>query len=85
MARSIKPSPALFRQALAALAVPPRSVVVVGDSLRCDVGGAAAAGLDSVWINPNGAASPPGAPAPTFEVHSLLELVPAGVIAHVFR
>jgi putative hydrolase of the HAD superfamily len=73
----MKPSPALFRQALATLAVPPPSVAVVGDSLRCDVGGAAAAGLDSVWVNATGAVRPPGAPVPTFEVRSLLELVPA--------
>jgi FMN phosphatase YigB (HAD superfamily) len=74
---SVKPSPALFRQVLATLAVPPPSAVVVGDSLRCDIAGAAAAGLDSVWINPSGSTRPAGAPAPTFEVRSLLWLVHA--------
>jgi putative hydrolase of the HAD superfamily/5'-nucleotidase len=72
---TIKPSPSLFRQALTALAVPPRSVVVVGDSLRCDVGGAVAAGLESVWINPSGAFRAAGSPSPTFEVRSVLGLV----------
>jgi HAD superfamily hydrolase (TIGR01509 family) len=71
---SIKPSPALFRQALAALAVQPPSVVFVGDSLRCDIGGAAAAGLDSVWVNRSGTARPTGSPTPTIEVRSLLGL-----------
>ena len=70
----MKPSPVPFRQALAALAVPASAAVFVGDSLRCDIGGAAAAGLDSVWVNAGGAARPPGSPAPTFEVCSLLEL-----------
>jgi putative hydrolase of the HAD superfamily/5'-nucleotidase len=71
----IKPSSALFRQALAAVAVPAAEVVFVGDSLRCDIGGAAAAGLDSIWINPSGIARPSGSPSPTFEVRSVLELV----------
>ena len=33
-------------------------VVYVGDSLRCDVLGAKAAGLATVWINPEGGATP---------------------------
>lgn len=70
----VKPSPVLFGQALSALGVAPPSAVVVGDSLRCDVGGAAAAGLDSVWINPSETTRPSGSPVPTFEVRSLLDL-----------
>lgn len=77
---SMKPSPALFRQALAALPMPPPVVVFVGDSLRCDIGGASAAGLDSVWVNRSGAARFPGSPTPTFEVRSLLELVHAELL-----
>jgi putative hydrolase of the HAD superfamily len=72
---SIKSSPALFRQALSALAVQPPSVVFVGDSLRCDIGGTAAAGLESVWVNRSGTARPTGSPTPTIEVRSLLGLV----------
>jgi FMN phosphatase YigB (HAD superfamily) len=71
----VKPSPVLFGRALASVGVPAAAAVFVGDSLRCDVGGAAAAGLDSVWINPGGAVRPGGSPVPTFEVRSLLELV----------
>jgi FMN phosphatase YigB (HAD superfamily) len=73
---SIKPSPLLFRQALATLGVPLSSVVYVGDSLRCDVGGASATGIASVWVNRKGTTRPNGSPVPTFEVRSLLELVP---------
>jgi putative hydrolase of the HAD superfamily len=72
---SMKPSPALMRQALAFLSVPPPSVLFVGDCLRCDIGGAAAVGIDSVWVNTSGATQPSNAPAPTFEVRSLLWLV----------
>lgn len=71
----IKPSPVLFHQALAAVAAPPSAALFVGDSLRYDIGGAIAAGLDSVWINPSEAARPSGSPVPTFEVRSLLELI----------
>jgi putative hydrolase of the HAD superfamily/5'-nucleotidase len=76
----MKPAPALFRQALTALPVPPSSVVFVGDCLRCDIGGAAAAGLDSVWVNAGGAARPPNSPIPTFEIRSLLELASARAV-----
>jgi FMN phosphatase YigB (HAD superfamily) len=70
----MKPSPVLFRQALAAIAVPSSATVFVGDNLWCDIGGATAAGLDSVWLNPHGVARPAGSPAPTYEVRSLLDL-----------
>lgn len=74
---SMKPSPILFRKAVSALGVAPPSVLVVGDSVRCDVGGAAAAGLDCVWINPTGTPRSAGSPTRTIEVRSLLDLVHA--------
>ena len=50
-----KPDPAIFRIALDALGVPPsRAVLHVGDSLRYDVTGALAAGLQPVHLDPNG-------------------------------
>ena len=50
-----KPDPAIFRIALDALGVPPsRTVLHVGDSLRYDVTGALAAGLQPVHLDPNG-------------------------------
>ncbi len=50
-----KPDPAIFRIALDALGVPPsRTVLHVGDSLRYDVTGALAAGLQPVHLDPHG-------------------------------
>jgi putative hydrolase of the HAD superfamily len=50
-----KPDPAIFRIALDALGVPPAaSVLHVGDSVRYDVAGALAAGLQPVHLDPFG-------------------------------
>lgn len=49
---SSKPDPAIFQPALTALGVDPDRVVYVGDSLRFDVGGALAAGLHPVQLDP---------------------------------
>jgi putative hydrolase of the HAD superfamily len=50
-----KPDPAIFSVALDALGVPPSGAVVhVGDSLRYDVAGAVAAGLQPVHMDPYG-------------------------------
>jgi len=72
---SIKPSPVLFEQAVTELDLPTQEVAMIGDSLRCDVGGAAAAGLASVWINAKGEAVPIDVPKPTYTIHDLQELV----------
>lgn len=46
-----KPAPEIFRKALEAAGHAPHEAVMVGDSLRCDVGGAKAAGLlAAVWV-----------------------------------
>lgn len=48
-----KPRAAFFAEALRRLGDPPRDgVLVVGDSLSADIAGAAAAGLDACWFNP---------------------------------
>ena len=55
-----KPDPAIFRIALDALGVPPGETVLhVGDSLRYDVAGALAAGLQPVHMDPFGFCSAP--------------------------
>ncbi len=72
---SIKPSRKLFDRAVTALAVPRAEVVFVGDSLRCDIGGATAAGLATVWIDRAGHGRQAGDPQPSFVVRDLLELV----------
>jgi HAD superfamily hydrolase (TIGR01459 family) len=49
--RSIgKPDPAIYTQAFAMLGVAPQRLLAVGDSLRTDIAGAAAAGIDSLWV-----------------------------------
>lgn len=47
---AVKPDPALFRAALAALAVPPRCAIMVGDSLDKDVIPAVGLGMHAVWV-----------------------------------
>jgi HAD superfamily hydrolase (TIGR01549 family) len=74
---SIKPSRRLFEQALRAFDVPKPEVVFVGDSLRCDIGGATAAGLASIWIDRTGRGRLAGDPEPTCIVRDLLEVTNA--------
>lgn len=47
-----KPDPAIFTPALEALGLPPDRVAYVGDSVVNDVGGAAAAGLHPIQLDP---------------------------------
>jgi len=70
-----KPDPAIFGLALDALGVPPSGTVLhVGDSLRYDVAGALAAGLQPVHMDPYGLCA---APAGHLHVRSLAELAGA--------
>jgi HAD superfamily hydrolase (TIGR01549 family) len=45
----LKPDPRLFQHALGELGVRPEETVMVGDSLRADVGGAKALNMTTVW------------------------------------
>jgi len=45
-----KPDPAIYAQALSMLALAPSEVLAIGDSLHTDIAGAAASGIDAVWI-----------------------------------
>jgi HAD superfamily hydrolase (TIGR01459 family) len=45
-----KPDPAIYERALSMLNLPATRVLAVGDSLRTDIAGAAAARLDSAWV-----------------------------------
>lgn len=49
--RSIKPSAVLYQQALAGLAATAAEALFIGDSLRCDIEGANACGIATVWIS----------------------------------
>ncbi len=48
--RHVKPSPALFLQALKMFDCTAKEAIYVGDNLKRDVGGAAGVGMDSIWI-----------------------------------
>jgi len=45
----VKPHPEMFQHALSALGAVPEQALMVGDSLRADVGGAKALGMTAVW------------------------------------
>lgn len=45
-----KPAPVIYEAALRMLGLPPGAVIAVGDSMEHDIGGAAAAGVDSLLI-----------------------------------
>jgi len=73
-ARAYKPRPEPFELAVKALGVMPGDVLHVGDSLRADVAGASALGIESAWINRSGRPLPAG-PTPTHTAHNLTELL----------
>jgi 2-haloacid dehalogenase/putative hydrolase of the HAD superfamily len=55
-----KPSPLMFKRALAVLGMRADEVLHVGDSLSADVAGAKAAGITGVWVNRHGRPVPDG-------------------------
>jgi FMN phosphatase YigB (HAD superfamily) len=65
----VKPSPRPFLQVLEAMQVNPQDAVVIGDSVRRDLGGATAAGISCILV---GGASDPDAIA---SVTSLIDVV----------
>ena len=61
------------------LGVSPAETIHVGDSLRADVGGAAALGIRTVWItrriaDPSAALAAHRGPPPDWSIHDLAEL-----------
>lgn len=72
---SVKPSRKLFDLAVSALGVPRSDVVFVGDNLRCDIGGAAGAGLATVWIDREGRGRTTRDPQPDVVVGDLRDLL----------
>ncbi|MDR1599845.1 MAG: YjjG family noncanonical pyrimidine nucleotidase [Oscillospiraceae bacterium] len=70
-AGAAKPDPLMIHEAMrVAGASDPSRVIMVGDSLKSDVGAARAAGIVSCWLNPSGKPAPDG-PSPDYEVRSL--------------
>ena len=74
-AGAAKPEPAIFELALDAAGASPETVVHVGDDPARDVAGAAALGIRTVWMNPEGRSWPEEV-RPDAEIRSLPALVP---------
>lgn len=71
-----KPARAFFDAALARIGNPPVSeALMIGDNWSSDIQGAADYRMDCCWYNPGGH-SRPAAPALTYEIRSLSELIP---------
>ena len=68
-----KPDPRLFQQAACQLGLDPAAILHVGDSLREDVGGAHAAGMEALWLRRQHADSEP---AHAGSLDSLEDLIP---------
>ncbi len=75
--RMVKPCPRLFEIALLSIDAPRERVVMVGDNLRRDVGGAKRAGIASVWISSGIQEGEPGEVAPELTISDLRELAKA--------
>ncbi len=69
-AGSRKPSPAMLREALAALEGVPAEALMVGDRRASDVAAGRTAGVPTVWVRRDDG----GGPAPDWEIGSLAEL-----------
>lgn len=71
-----KPARRIFDVALDTLGIENRKrVLVVGDSLKADIGGGNKAGLDTCWCNFDDVPLPDNAPAPTFTIRGYEELL----------
>jgi 2-haloacid dehalogenase len=75
-----KPDPAILELACRAIGIVPgveekRGMLMVGDSLKADIAGGAAFGIDTCWYNPTGGRSVPPAPTPTHEISRLEDLL----------
>ena len=72
-----KPSLDFFRHVFTALGdTDPRGYVIIGDSLSSDIAGGAAAGIDTIWFDPEGHPAPTTAGAPTYRIATLAALPP---------
>jgi putative hydrolase of the HAD superfamily len=72
----IKPSRRIFERCLAAFGATPERAVYIGDSFKRDVVGAAAAGIDSVWLTSDATVPEGFTCRPTWIVPNLLSLLP---------
>lgn len=73
-----KPSPRVFRHALAALDAGPHDAWMVGDNLALDIGGAQTLGIHAIWHDVHGSGLPPeSAVRPDRIIRALTELLEA--------
>lgn len=75
-----KPSPVIFNAAVEAAGIEPDAILHIGDDPERDVRGAAATGMRTLWINPQGLPWQ-GDDVPDFELRIITEL-PALLEAH---
>lgn len=74
-----KPRPEIFEAAARALELEPREILHVGDSLSADVAGAAACGMQTVWLtrqiaDPDAQLSRYDGPRPDYALEDLMDL-----------
>jgi len=69
-----KPDPKLFQMALDRLAVAPQESVMIGDSLRRDIGGARDVGIQTIWVNRFNRAIADHHPVPDLQLTDLVRL-----------
>jgi FMN phosphatase YigB (HAD superfamily) len=73
-AGSCKPDPAIYRMALRTAGIEPSRGLFVGDSLRHDVQGPAAVGIQTAWMAPSATADP-GDIRPDAVIHELADVL----------
>ena len=73
-ARSYKPDPAIFQQALEKTGTDPRRVLHAGDSLHSDVGGAERMGMATCWVCYEDRILDVGTSRADYKIRNLLEL-----------
>lgn len=70
-----KPDPAIFEYACRHVGFYDKeAIMMIGDSMESDIRGAVNFGIDSCWLNRNGAPAPEGATVPTREIRELRQL-----------
>ncbi len=74
-ARSYKPNPEIFSEALTRFERGPEEAIYVGDSQEDDIVGAKGMGIQVAWLNRTGERLKPEIPEPDYEIRSLRELL----------
>lgn len=70
-----KPSAEFFNHVLNSLDTKPSKALIIGDSLTSDITGGISYGIDTCWFNPGHKTNTLLPNKPTYEIHSLTELL----------